>query len=536
MSQPPTQREPRPRHARPDPALPAEARSAELRSFDALWSDGHWEHRPDPDSLRSWLGLSPTATLTDLPPIREETQPPPRQPRAPSRPPEPRPVFRHPGLPARPRGRAYFTAAFWVLFATSLLLWWLDTPARSLATTGDVLLAVGRITGLAGGFVLLFQILLMSRAAWLERWIGAHSIMVWHRELGGYLFFAVATHIATTLVAYSELAERPFLAESWDIIAGWEDMLNASIAALLLFAVVVVSIRGVRRKMSYETWYYLHLSAYLIVVLVYAHQFSTGEQLGGGFGWWYWTGLHALVVGNLVWGRVAGPIVLNVRHRLRVVDVVEEAAGIVSLYVGGERLPELKVRAGQFFRWRFLTREAWWQAHPFSLSAAPNREWLRLTVKVVGDHTHALQHLRIGTRVVAEGPSGVFTADRSVKRSALLIAGGSGIAPIRALLEDLPSGTILIYRATSPADIVFRRELDWLAHERGAYVWYVIGRRDDPGPRQLFTPRGLHKLIPDVAERDVFLCGPPGLVAESVRTLRRLRVRRRQIHVDPFEF
>jgi ferredoxin-NADP reductase len=218
------------------------------------------------------------------------------------------------------------------------------------------------------------------------------------------------------------------------------------------------------------------------------------------------------------------------------VDVVEEAPGMVSLYIAGRRLPELKVRAGQYFRWRFLTRDAWWQAHPFSLSAAPNHEWLRLTVKMVGDHTRALQDLRSGTRVVAEGPSGVFTADRSVKRSALLIAGGSGIAPIRALLEDLPSGTILIYRATSPADIVFRRELDWLANERRAYVWYVTGRRDDPGPRQLFTPRGMHKLIPDVAERDVFLCGPPGLVAESVRTLRRLRVRRRQIHVDPFEF
>jgi predicted ferric reductase len=534
MPQPAADRGARPRHARPDAALPGEARSTELRSFDALWSDGHWEHRPDPDSLRSWLGLSPTATLTDLPPIREEFLPPPAREREPE--PERRPVYRYPGLPPRPRGRAYFTVAFWVLLAASLMLWWLDTPARSLGTTGDVLLAVGRITGIAGGFVLLFQVLLMSRAAWLERWIGAHSIMVWHRELGGYLFFAIVTHAVTTLVAYSDLGERPFLAEAWDIVTGWPDMLNATLAALLLIGVTVVSIRGVRRTMSYETWYYLHLSAYLIVVLGYAHQFSTGEQLSDGLGWWFWTGLHVFVIANLAWGRIIGPVVLNVRHRLRVVDVVEEAPGMVSLYIGGRRLPGLKVRAGQYFRWRFLTRDAWWQAHPFSLSAAPNHEWLRLTVKMVGDHTRALQHLRPGTRVVAEGPSGVFTADRSVKRSALLIAGGSGIAPIRALLEDLPPGTILIYRATSPADIVFRRELDWLAHERRAYVWYVIGRRDDPAPRQLFTPRGLHKLIPDVAERDVFLCGPPGLVAESVRTLRRLRVRRRQIHVDPFEF
>lgn len=432
--------------------------------------------------------------------------------------------------------RAVFALVFWALLGLSLALWWFGTPARSIGTAGDALLAAGQITGLAGGFVLLFQVLLMSRVSWLERWIGAHSVLVWHRELGGYLFFAVLTHIATTIVAYSQLSQRPLLTQGWEMVTGWEDMLSATAATAVLVGIVVISVRGVRRTMSYETWYYLHLSAYLVVVLAYAHQFSSGQQLGAGFGRWYWIGLHAFVLGNLIWGRLIGPLVLNVRHRLRILDVVEEAPGMVSLYISGRRLPDLKARAGQYFRWRFLSRGAWWQAHPFSLSAAPNHEWLRLTIKVVGDHTAALQRLRPGTRVVAEGPSGVFTADRSVKRSALLIAGGSGIAPIRALLEDLPSGTILIYRATTPADIVFRRELDWLAHERRAYVWYVIGRRDDPGPRQLFSPHGMHKLIPDVAERDVFLCGPPGLVAESVRTLRRLRVRRRQIHVDPFEF
>lgn len=542
-------RDVRPRHARPETVRPEtmrpetvrpetgaprsrEIRADEPHSFDALWSGEHWEHRPDSESLRSWLGLSPTATLTDLPPIREESGPPRQRPATrPVAVPLPAPVERT-ALRGR---RAYFAVCFWVLLGAGLLLWWLNTPAGSIGTVGDVLLAVGRITGLAGGFVLLFQILLMSRAGWLERWIGAHDLMVWHRELGGYLFFAILAHTATTVVAYSRLGERPVLAQAWDMV-GWDDLLTATLAVGVLAVVVLVSIRGVRRKMSYEAWYYTHLTAYLIVVLGYAHQFSTGQELIHGAGRWLWIALHVFVAGNLLWGRVVEPLVLNVRHRLRVVDVVSEAPGMVSLYIGGTHLDALRVRAGQYFRWRFLTRDGWWQAHPFSLSAAPNHEWLRLTVKVVGDHTAALQRMRPGTRVLAEGPSGVFTADRSVKRNALLIAGGSGIAPIRALLEDLPPGAILIYRATTPADILFRRELDWLAHERGAYVWYVIGRRDDPGPRQLFTPRGLHQLIPDVADRDVFLCGPPGLVAESVRTLRRLRVRRKQIHVDPFEF
>jgi ferredoxin-NADP reductase len=100
----------------------------------------------------------------------------------------------------------------------------------------------------------------------------------------------------------------------------------------------------------------------------------------------------------------------------------------------------------------------------------------------------------------------------------------------------LPPGAAVIYRARSEADLVFRGELDWLARERGARVTYVVGARDDPGPRYLSTARGLRELVPDVRRRDVYLCGPAGLVDASLTTLRRLHVPMRQIHLDPFEF
>jgi ferredoxin-NADP reductase len=219
-----------------------------------------------------------------------------------------------------------------------------------------------------------------------------------------------------------------------------------------------------------------------------------------------------------------------------VIGVSHEGPDMVSVYIGGRRLDEMATRAGQYFRWRFVAAGCWWQTHPFSLSAAPNDQWLRLTIKAVGGHTERLRSLEPGVRVFAEGPSGMFTADRRLSNRALLIAGGSGIAPIRALLEELPRDTVVIYRAHSEADLVFRDELDWLARDRDAQVWYVLGSRDDPGPRHLFSPRGLSELVPDVSRRDVYLCGPPGLVDTSLAVLRRLRVRKRQIHLDPFEF
>ena len=465
------------------------------RSLDAEWVDGHWS--------------SGTSHETPV-----------QQPVA-----------------AKRQGRTFLLAAFWLVIAISLALWWLNTPARSINDTSSLFLAIGRITGMVGGVVLLLQILTMSRVGWLERWIGAHDLIVWHRELGGYLLIMVLIHVAATIVGYAAGAQTPILAETWSMISSGFDMVTATVATALLVVVALMSIRMLRRRMSYEKWYHLHLTSYLVVVLGYGHQFSAGQEfVEPGFGRVFWNGLFVFVAGCLLWGRVVDPLRLNLKHRLRIVKVVPEAQDIVSLYIGGRRLDSLKVSAGQYFRWRFLTRGRWWQAHPFSLSAAPNGEWLRLTVKMVGDHTRGLRHLREGARVLAEGPSGVFTAARSVRLRALLIAGGSGIAPIRALLEDLPRGTIMIYRARNAGELVFREELEWLARERGAFVWFVLGGRDDPGPRNLFTPKGLQDLVPDVTRRDVFLCGPSGLVEASVKVLRRLRIPRRQIHLDPFEF
>lgn len=510
-------------------------RRSDPHSFDAWWHDGQWSRSASPGLAGA---QRPTGEQTAAPPMRPA---PPSPGQALTTTTSRIPAVRD--APAAERaasdaaGRTFFAIVFCFTLATSVELWWLNTPAGTLASVSDILIAVGRLTGIVGGFILLFQVLLMSRVGWLERWIGAHSLLLWHRELGGYLLVAVLAHVATIIVGYAQAVDEPVLSEAWTMITTYEDMISATVATAILIAIGLLAARAIRRLVSYELWYYLHLSSYLILLWSYGHQFASGQEfMSGGFAQWYWAALYVFVLASLLWGRLLGPLLFNVRHRLKVLRVTQESADMVSIYIGGRNLERIRARAGQYFRWRFLTTGCWWQAHPFSLSAAPNHEWLRLTVKVVGDHTKQLQFLRPGVRVFAEGPSGVFTADRRVQRRALLIAGGSGIAPIRALLEDLPPGTVLIYRAGRAEDIVFREELEWLARDRGATVWYVLGGRDEPGPRHLFTPKGLRELIPDVRRRDVYLCGPPGLVAVSRDTLKLLRLPRRQLHLDPFEF
>ncbi len=196
----------------------------------------------------------------------------------------------------------------------------------------------------------------------------------------------------------------------------------------------------------------------------------------------------------------------------------------------------MRAESGQFFRWRFLDTASWWEAHPFSLSVAPNHEWLRITAKGVGDHSRALRQLRPGTRVMAEGPYGNLTARRRTRARVLLIAGGVGITPLRALLEDLPAGPgqiCLLYRASGEQDLLFRAEIEHLARSRGIEVRYLLGSRGR-GPDPL-TARQLKRLVADVADRDVYLCGPPGMMDQTEKHLRALGVGRSQIHQERFE-
>jgi ferredoxin-NADP reductase len=282
--------------------------------------------------------------------------------------------------------------------------------------------------------------------------------------------------------------------------------------------------------------FYLHLYTYLAVALAFAHEFSVGADFATHpLARAIWALFYTGVAAALAWYRFCAPARSALRHRLRVTRVRHDGPGVTTLFIGGRRLDGLRAQPGQFFRWRFLTRDGWWQAHPFSLSAAPGKSQLRITVKAAGDHTRALQRVKPGVRVAAEGPYGALTAARRTRPDVLLLAGGIGITPLRALLDVLarePGSVILLYRANAERDIVFRAELDRFQARRGTDVRYLPG---PPGsPCDVLTGGRLAREVPDITERDVFLTGPPGFTDAALSELVRVRVPRRQIHLERF--
>jgi ferredoxin-NADP reductase len=234
-----------------------------------------------------------------------------------------------------------------------------------------------------------------------------------------------------------------------------------------------------------------------------------------------------------MWFRVLAPVRLNRRHRLRVDSVHQEAPGVYSVVVRGRHLDELGARPGQFFRWRFLDEGMGWTSTPYSLSAPPRPDLLRITVKALGDHSAAVSLLRPGTRVWAEGPYGSLTADRATSHHSLLIAAGVGVTPLRALFETLPGEVTLLYRARTAEDLALGGELEAIARWRGATVLYALnGPR---GERPRITAESLRATFPGLPGHDVYICGPHAFARDVYEALRAAGVPDRRIHHESFE-
>ncbi|KQX46270.1 MULTISPECIES: ferric reductase-like transmembrane domain-containing protein [unclassified Streptomyces] len=421
-------------------------------------------------------------------------------------------------------------AAIWVGAAAVLALWWVDTA--SVVGPAGWFTGAGRITGLLAGYACAVLVVLMARIPLLDRTVGTDRITRWHAAAGRYTIGLTLAHAVLIIEGYALTGRTDPVTEGVRVVLHYPDMLKTTAGLLLLLLTAAVSARAARRRLSHETWYYLHLLTYAAVFLAFGHQITNGADFDRPAVRAAWYVLYAGAAALIVWFRMLTPLRLSRRHGLRVAGVRWEAPDVVSVLVTGERMDELTVRPGQFFRWRFLAPGLWWTASPYSVSAVPDGRSLRITVKALGGHSAALATVRPGTRVWAEGPYGALTPDRAAGRPVLLLAAGVGITPLRVLFETLPRDPVLIHWARRPEDLVLRHELDAIASRRGAHAYYSVSH--PAGHHLPLEAATLRSLVPDVAGRTCFLCGPPGWTAAAEAALREAGVPAHRIHHESF--
>jgi ferredoxin-NADP reductase len=181
-----------------------------------------------------------------------------------------------------------------------------------------------------------------------------------------------------------------------------------------------------------------------------------------------------------------------------------------------------------------MTGGQWWMSHPYSLSAAPTNSYMRVTVKELGDHSSAVKELKKGVRVFFEGPYGTFVAAKASRPHVLLVGGGVGITPLRAILEEFDEEMQidLIYRTSRPEELVFKEELDELAEIKGARVHYLVGSRNV----HPMNARYIMKYVPALRDCDVYVCGPTPLVHAVREAAKEAGVPKNRFHDEVFEY
>jgi predicted ferric reductase len=440
------------------------------------------------------------------------------------------------------RVRVAAVVGLWASLLFVTYLWVDDGGLQDLTSWETALNSLGRITGLVASDLLLVQVLLIARIPVLERAFGQDRILRQHRVIGFTSFSLMLAHILLNTWGYAGGAPTSIPGTFWDLTTTYPGMLLAVAGTACLIVVVVTSVKVARRRLRYESWHLLHLYAYLGAGLALPHQLWTGQQFldspAATVFWWSFWALAALAV--LVY-RVALPLWRTSRHDLRVTSVVAEGDGVTSVYMKGRAMDRLRVDAGQFFIWRFLGREGWSRGNPYSLSAAPDGRSLRISVKALGDNSARTPSITRGTAVQVEGPYGRLSQRARTQQKVAFIGAGVGIAPLRALAEGLDyfdGDAVMLYRFTDSA--IFQREFAVLARERGLAVNYLAGSRRSPdswlgaGAGGLSDVEALQHLVPDLAERDVFVCGPQPWTDSVRRCALAAGLPAHQFHVECF--
>lgn len=441
------------------------------------------------------------------------------------------------------RDAAGLTAWLSLLFVTAL--WVSGRGVQQLGSPAGFLTSAGRLAGLLSADLLLLQVLLMARVPWVERSYGQDELARRHRLAGFSSIVLMTAHVVLISLGYAATDRWGLIAEVWSLVTTYPGMLLATAGTAALVMVAATSVRAARRRMRYESWHLLHLYAYLGAGLALPHQLWTGADFTASpVATVFWWTAYAAAAGAVLVFRLGRPVWLNARHRLVVERVVREGPGVVSVYLRGRRLDRLPVSAGQFFVWRFFPGPGWTRGKPFSLSAAPGRDQLRITAKDLGPGSRRLAALTPGTRALFEGPYGRLTGTVRKGPKLAMFASGIGITPLRALLAELPyhpGGAVLLYRAGRPDELLFRRELDDLAARRGVRIHYLVGRRSRD--RSSWLPAGyapapddvvLRDLLPDIADRDVYVCGPDAWTAAVIGSARRAGVPAERVHSELF--
>jgi predicted ferric reductase len=418
-----------------------------------------------------------------------------------------------------------------LLFVMALLVatpvvFWVRTLVPGLPL-GAYLYAAGRVLALTGFVFIFLQYALSSKIRWIERDIGLDQLFGIHRTSGVVGLVLVAIHPIFLFLPDFLRGDLPTMPPLKILGAVTLLILGTAAGAALLYR---------RLHLTYETWKAIHRVAYAVLPLGFAHALLLGSDISRAplrALWLLFAGLYLAIVISKVWKWASVR-----RHPFRVAQVLQETYDTWSLHFQG---PHVDYKPGQFLIVQLVRDGKVSEPHPFTISSSPTDEHLSITVKSLGDFTSTVSATKTTDTAFIDAPYGAFSFLNHDAPDLLFVAGGIGITPFMSMLRyirdtGLRRNIVLICGNKREQDIPFRAELDSLQAEiRSLKVVHVMSSQDDwPGARGYVDRAKLSGYVTNLANAEVFLCGPPAMMASVIKALTGLGVPKSRIHYERF--
>jgi predicted ferric reductase len=397
------------------------------------------------------------------------------------------------------------------------------------------------VTGLLALSGLVCAAVLPSRVRSLTRAFGIEDVLDVHRFLGVASGVLVLVHLACVL------AMNPAQVALLDPGLNGPPAKAASVATAAL--VMLVGLAATRRRLNqrYEVWRWCHvLLAITVLVASALHVFWLNHLLQQHAMQLIFV-LMLLAVGAVLAHRWVWRTLLDPSTEFVVAEIRRESDSVttVSLAACDGSDDEWDFAPGQF-AWLRLRRTVTGEEHPFTIASSPHLPGrVEFTIRHAGDFTRSIHRLRPGQPVWIDGPHGSFTSDVDTCEGVVMIAGGVGITPMMSMVRAAadrrdPRPHRLVVVARSHEDLLFRDELGYLREELDLEITEVL-RRPHPG-WEGHTGEinvGLLSAVLGAEQQnhclDYFLCGPPGLVTDTLDALEALGVPTERIHTEQFD-
>jgi predicted ferric reductase len=391
----------------------------------------------------------------------------------------------------------------------------------------------GRMAGVLGLSFFLLAAIISARVPGFDiKFGGLTRLWKTHHILGAASFLLLLAHPMLLAFAAARVSPRAAAAvlfsgpDAWSLWAGW-----LALAAMTAFLAPTFWFFG---QPHYQRWKALHALSGPAMALGLAHAVCANRLLSGGWGKAVWPASGALALLAFVY-RVFLARRLTAKEY---VIVQSEAIGrdVVELTLKPEA-GLLAYRPGQFIYLTPLSHDLTagrGEEHPYTVSSSPHEPVLRVAIKDLGDASHALQSVPLGSRALVEGPYGNLFPANAPAESELWIAGGIGLTPFlsraRSLRAESAADIHLIYCVQDETRAFFLPELEALASKLTGFrvSTHFFGREGTLNSAYL-TAR-----CPDYASREIYVCGPPELLHAAKNILRQAGVSAARLHSEEF--